>query len=83
MFEKARGPRRKALEDTYAKTALEPEDVQAVLGILQELGARGYAQRMAEVYRDHALAELPVADQENAAHEGLQLLARYLVDRIY
>ncbi len=82
-FEKARGVRRKTLEEIYAKSALEPEDVQTVLGLLQELGARGYALRMAEVYRDHALADLPTADQDNAAYDGLQLLARYLVDRIY
>lgn len=82
-FEKARGPRRRVLEEVYAKSVVEASDVAMVLGVLDELGARAYAQRMAEVYRDHALAELPSPAEGNAAHDGLRLLARYLVDRVY
>ncbi len=82
-FEKARGTRKKALDEIYAKPTIEAEDVPRVLELLGELGARAYTQRMAEVYRDHALAELPPADQGNPAQEGLRLLARYLVDRVY
>ncbi len=82
-FEKARGPRRRVLEEVYAKSMVDASDVALVLGVLDELGARAYAQRMAEVYRDHALAELPSAGEGNAAHEGLRQLARYLVDRVY
>lgn len=83
-FERARGAKRKALEEIYSKPAIEEEeDKRCVLGILDELGAKTYAQRMAEVYRDHALAELPPPDGEKPAQEGLRLLARYLVDRVY
>jgi geranylgeranyl diphosphate synthase, type I len=82
-FEKARGARRQALDETYAKPMIEPEDVARVLELLAEVGARAYTQRMAEVYRDHALAELPPAEMSNPAQDGLRLLASYLVDRVY
>jgi len=82
-FEKARGQRRKALEEVYDKPSLDAADVQRVLELLHEVGARSYAQRMAEVYRDHALAELPPVEEGNTAQEGLRVLARYLVERVY
>ena len=59
------------------------DDASHVLGLLDELGARAYAQRIAEVYRDHALAELPSPESGNAGDEGLRLLARHLVNRVY
>ena len=80
-FEKARGPnvrrwRRSTPRRWSDEDAPSPRLAAGV-------GRAGYAQRMAEVYRDHALAELPSPDSGNAAHDGLRLLARYLVDRVY
>jgi len=73
----------KALREIYGKEALSKEDVQRVLAILDELGARDYAQRIAEGYRDRALVELEKTGIENEAQEGLRELARFLTERVY
>ena len=77
------GARGKALREIYGKEVLDEDDVQRVLGVLDELGARDYAQRMAEGYRDRALAELEKTGIENEAQKGLRELAKFLTERVY
>lgn len=77
------GVRGKALRGIYCQEALDEKDAQMVLGILDALDARGYAQGMAKHYRDLALAELERTGIENEAQAKLKELAVLLTERTY
>jgi len=74
------GPRLAAL---YRQEVLSPGDVQQALALLDEAGARAYAQGMAARYRDEALGELAATGIHNEAQEQLITLAHFAVERAY
>ncbi|HID86909.1 MAG TPA: polyprenyl synthetase family protein [Anaerolineae bacterium] len=79
-LEQERGEELRAM---YRREALSKEDVRAVLAILDEVGARGYAQRLAEGHRQRALAELERTGIKNEAQDRLRQLALFLTQRTY
>jgi geranylgeranyl diphosphate synthase type I len=67
----------------YRQEVLSPADVHQALAVLDGVGARAYAQGMAERYRDEALAELAATGVQNEAQEQLLTLAHFAVERAY
>ncbi|MPZ48341.1 MAG: polyprenyl synthetase family protein [Dehalococcoidia bacterium] len=57
-FEQVVGPDRDLLRNVYSTPAIEDEDVDVVLGVLQRWNCRYFAQGLAEDYRSHAMAAL-------------------------
>ena len=57
-FEKADVHQKRELGTLYLKRVLDPADVPRVLAILEEVGAREYAQKMVEELWNEALGEL-------------------------
>ena len=74
---------REPIRDVFQKEAIGPEDVRMVRAVLEEVGARSYAQRLAEEHRQQALAELEQTGIENPAQERLRQLALFLTRRAY
>lgn len=72
----------RSLAELYARPDdLDPPDVRAALDLLDRLGARRYAEEMAEQYYRLALAALDEAGKENAATSHLRELAASLLRR--
>jgi geranylgeranyl diphosphate synthase type I len=70
------------LAELYARPGeLDPPAIQAVLRLLDRLGARHYAENMAEEYYRLALTSLDEAGMENAAQSHLHDLAASLLHR--
>ncbi len=65
----------------YAKPHLDPDDVTSVLNLLDAAGARAYAQRMADTYRQAAHAALAQAGIANRAIDRLRELAELMTNR--
>ncbi len=65
----------------YGGPDLRAEDVGHVLAILNEVGARDYAQRLAEEHRDRALAELEATGIDNDTQAQLRTIAQFLIER--
>jgi len=57
--------------------------VRMALSILEDLGARRYAEEMAHNYYQQALAELDATGMENEAQDDLREAAAFLVERTY
>ncbi|MFQ6059066.1 MAG: polyprenyl synthetase family protein [Anaerolineae bacterium] len=73
----------KHVQEVFRKDVVDEGDIQAVLRILDEVDARGYAQRLAEEHRQRALAELEATGIEHEAQERLRQLALFLTERAY
>ncbi len=70
------------LADLYARPGeLDPPAIRDALRLLDRLGARQYAEEMAEEYYRLALAGLDEAGRENAARSHLRELAASLLHR--
>ena len=67
----------------YQREVIDDDAIEVVLGRLQALGARQYAQQMALDYHGRALSELEAAGMENEGQDGLRELAKLLVNRKY
>jgi geranylgeranyl diphosphate synthase type I len=67
----------------YRRKVIDEDAIKIVLGSLQALEARQYAQQMALDYHRRALAELEAAGIENEGQSGLRELAKLLVNRKY
>ena len=73
----------KGLKEIYQRETIGEEDMEAALKILEGLGARHYAEEMANDYYQQALAELNATGMENEAQDDLRELAAFLVERTY
>jgi len=71
------------VREIYQRETIGEEAVEAALKILEDLGARHYAEAMANDYYRQALAELGAAGAENEAQDDLRELAAFLVERTY
>ena len=77
----AEGPARDRLHTVYAKETVEPEDVETVLALMDDLGTKDYCQRLAEerwLRARSVIESLPLAG--NAAGDLLEL-GEYLLVR--
>ena len=73
----------KGLREIYQREIIDGEAIGVALKILEDLGARRYAQAMANDYYQQALAELDATGLENEAQDDLRELAVFLVERTY
>ncbi len=71
------------LGEIYQQEIIDEENVGRALRILEGLGARRYAEAMANGYYQRALAELDATGVENEAQDDLRELAVFLVERTY
>ena len=82
-FSRAEGSLRAVLEGIYLRPRVSERAVRRVLEALEELDARGYAQRSAEQHSEAALAELRATGLSNWAMDQLEEIARFAVEREY
>lgn len=67
----------------YSQTHIEDKDIPVVVGILNQSGARDYAQNLAEQYYHQALERLEAGGVEKDRQAPLKELAHFLVQRNY
>lgn len=70
----ATGAERRTLGDVYFKRVMEPEDLDKILGVLERLGAREFAQEKADELCREAIEAL---NDTGASADGLEELAAY------
>jgi geranylgeranyl diphosphate synthase type I len=73
----------KGLKKIYQRQTIDEEAVEVALNILEDVGARHYAEEMANDYYQQALAELDAVGVENEAQGDLRELAAFLIERGY
>ena len=71
------------LRRIYSLPEIDDDQVEAAMGILEDVRAEEAAARIAEQYRDAALAELTFLSLSPAARADLEELARFLVERTH
>jgi len=72
---------RRALAAIYRRQNVDENDVQRVMGILEQAGAHDYCQSMARQRLDEAVAELAGSPITPAAHRELREVADFLLER--
>lgn len=82
-LKEAGGKEREGLLSIYGKGAVDAEDVDKVIQILEHLGAREYCQEKAKDYYREALVELDGAELSPKAKEELREVTTFLVEREY
>lgn len=70
-----------ALREVYDQDNMDERSLAAVLGILNELGARSYTEGVAAEYRERALADLELTGFQNEAQDHLRELANFFILR--
>jgi geranylgeranyl diphosphate synthase type I len=71
----------KRLKELYSRKSIEGEDVGVVIQILDRLGARDYAETLAEQYYDKALAHLDATRLDTSRQAPLRQIACFLLRR--
>jgi geranylgeranyl diphosphate synthase type I len=71
------------VREIYQRQTIDEEAVEVALNILEDLGARHYAEEMANDYYQEALTELDAVGVENEAQDDLRELAAFLIERGY
>lgn len=82
-LQNSKGEKRERLARLYSQEYIQGEDISEVIGILEELGARKYAQKLTEQYYHQALAQLNAARLELSQQASLREVARFLIERDY
>ena len=81
-LERAEGAQRRALHELYASDAdIDADGQDAVLRILDELGARARAMRLAQSHRDRALEALASLPVDPPARADLEAVTVFLTER--
>jgi len=80
-LETAKGKARRELVDIYQEEVIDDEGVRAVLGILEAVEARVYAQGLANEYHDAALEQLRVLSLLRWPRSQLRDMTRFVVER--
>jgi geranylgeranyl diphosphate synthase type I len=75
------GEARKRLERLYSQKSIEGEDIREVTRILDHLGARDYAENLAEQYYCKALAQLEATGLDTSKQALLKETACFLLKR--
>jgi len=71
------------LREIYQQETIDERAMEVALNVLENLGARRYAEAMANDHYQQALTELNATGMENEAQEDLRELAAFLVERTY
>ncbi len=79
-LQRAQGEERRALHELYAAD-IDDDGRDAVLAILDEMGARERAMRLAESHRDRALEALASLPVEPGARADLEAITTFLTER--
>ena len=82
-FQQAVGADRELLRRVYSSDAVEDEDIDAVLAILQRWNCRYFAQGLAEDYRSRAMAAISQAPMPVSARILLDELTSFILERDY
>jgi geranylgeranyl diphosphate synthase type I len=77
----SRGEARKKLEGLYSQKSIEGDEIAEVTKILDHLGAKDYAENLAERYYDKALAELEATGLDRSGQAPLKETACFLLKR--
>ncbi len=72
-----------ALQGVYRREEISSREVKMVMRLLENLGAREYAQQMATQYCQAALETLEQTGIRNQAQDRLRELALFLIERQY
>lgn len=81
VLEKAEGSDKEVLRAIYQKEALDADDIEMVLRLLDKVNAREYAQSVAEKYYGDALTELDGMDIPRQAKEEFREVATFVLRR--
>ena len=79
LLEKGDLKTKRQLGNIYFKRVLEPSDVQEILSLLEEAGARQSAEAASQSYYGEAMASLEDLDLPSEGLEQLAQLGRYIV----
>jgi geranylgeranyl diphosphate synthase type I len=80
-LQNSEGEERKRLEKLYSQKSIEGEDITEVAKILDHLGARDYAENLAEQYYHKALAHLEATQLDTYRQAPLKETACFLLKR--
>lgn len=75
------GEARQKLEKLYSQQSIEGKDIALVTRILSDLGARNYAEHLAEQYYSKAVAQLKASDLDPSSQAPLTEMAEFLLKR--
>jgi len=76
-----KGEAKKRLEKLYYQKSIEGEDIMEVMRILDHLGARDYAEKLAEQYYCKALSHLEATRLDTSRQAPLKEIACFLLKR--
>lgn len=80
-LQNSKGAERKRLEKLYSQKSIEGEDITEVTKIMDHLGARNYAENLAEQYYHKALAHLEATRLDTSRQAPLKETACFLLKR--
>jgi geranylgeranyl diphosphate synthase type I len=80
-LQNSKGEARKRLEKIYSQKSIDGADIAQVTNILDHLGARDYAEDLAEQYYSKALAQLEAAELDISGQTPLKETACFLLKR--
>jgi geranylgeranyl diphosphate synthase type I len=80
-LQNSEGKERKRLEKLYSQKSIKGEDITEVTKILDRLGARDYAESLAEQYYYKALEHLEAAQLDTSKQTPLKETACFLLNR--
>jgi geranylgeranyl diphosphate synthase type I len=80
-LENSSGGTRRKLEKLYSRKSIGDEDIREVMRILERLGARDYAENLAEQHYCKALAQLEATQIDTSRQAPLREIGRFLLKR--
>ena len=80
-LQNSEGEARKRLEKLYSQKSIEGENIKEIMKILGHLGARDYAENLAEQYYYKALAQLEATRLDTSRQAPLKETACFLLKR--
>lgn len=80
-LKKARGEQRAPLRQLWRQKTVSDKLVNAVISVLDDLGAQDYCQKQAEQYKQRALSELDKASLSQKSRQVLADVADFMVKR--
>jgi geranylgeranyl diphosphate synthase type I len=82
-LQNSEGEARKRLEELYSQKSIDGEGITEVMKILDHLGARDYAENLAEHYYCKAVAQLEATRLDTSNQAPLKEIARFLLKRYF
>ena len=82
-LQNSKGENRGKLARFYSQEYIQDKDIPEVIRILEQSGARDYAQKLTEHYYHRALTQLDLTGLELSKQAPLREVARFLVERDY